>query len=242
MHDMPVQTSLEPQPTIQAAQHALEGCPEGKRVERLLGIPGYCSRLTRLEGPTAVYNGFLARPKRHFQIEPDDRNTSFVVSIPTSEMAVELVLPSKYFKEVLVDLQYYEDRKCQLKGPGVNQLQQAGTLKTKISTFSAALRARCKGSEQAVRDLFSEFDTNNDGNIDKVELLLGLRDLGVMITEDDVEAIWPVLDQDDDGEDKNVVKSAVTQSWPLLMLFACMYYNRRHFNRGTAPFFSNSRS
>ena len=48
--------------------------------------------------------------------------------------------------------------------------------------------------------IFAEFDSNGDGNIDKDEMSIGCRKLGVIITEAELDLIWPYFDTDDSGE------------------------------------------
>jgi Ca2+-binding EF-hand superfamily protein len=55
-------------------------------------------------------------------------------------------------------------------------------------------------SKAAVEAAFKSFDANNDGAIDSKELTAGLKNSGVCLTDQEIETIFAVADQDGDGQ------------------------------------------
>ena len=55
-------------------------------------------------------------------------------------------------------------------------------------------------NQSAVESAFKKFDANNDGAIDFNEMRNGLRNSGVLLTDQEIETIFAVADQDGDGE------------------------------------------
>lgn len=51
-----------------------------------------------------------------------------------------------------------------------------------------------------VKAAFKKFDVNNDGAIDFTEMRAGLRNSGVLLTDQEIETIFAVADQDGDGQ------------------------------------------
>jgi len=55
-------------------------------------------------------------------------------------------------------------------------------------------------SKSAAEAAFKKFDTNNDGAIDSKELSSGLKNSGILLTDQEVETIFAVADLDGDGQ------------------------------------------
>jgi hypothetical protein len=74
-------------------------------------------------------------------------------------------------------------------GAGVN-LGMKGTLQTLCAQIRAAMKAAKKRGGTTARQIFMQFDTDCNGIVDKDELLIGCRDMGIPITKEDVETLW----------------------------------------------------
>jgi len=55
-------------------------------------------------------------------------------------------------------------------------------------------------TQSEVEGAFKKFDTNNDGAIDYNEMKQGLKSSGVLLTEQEIETIFAIADQDGDGQ------------------------------------------
>ena len=83
-----------------------------------------------------------------------------------------------------------------------------GDVGVAVEALSSQIRAKIKAlvkhqggtPHDRLMQIFAGFDSNSDGNIDKAEMSLGCRRLGVIITEAELDLIWPYFDTDDSGE------------------------------------------
>jgi Ca2+-binding EF-hand superfamily protein len=57
-----------------------------------------------------------------------------------------------------------------------------------------------KKNSETIKDVFGRFDLDNNSAIDKKELKIGCRSLGIGISDAEVELIWPIFDEDGSGE------------------------------------------
>ena len=47
--------------------------------------------------------------------------------------------------------------------------------------------------------VFKRFDEDGSESIDKIEFVVGLRTLGIEITNKEADSLWPMFDYDGDG-------------------------------------------
>ena len=75
--------------------------------------------------------------------------------------------------------------------------EQGEALTSKLAALQCLQRllARPDG-----HDIFQKFDTDGDGTVSRVELQLGLRQIGEILSEQELDAVMVIADKDGDGE------------------------------------------
>ena len=68
------------------------------------------------------------------------------------------------------------------------------------SSIQAQLAAKVKKSGKRIAQVFAEFDADGGGTVDYDELRLGLRSLGVQLTNVEFEKMTKIWDQSGSGE------------------------------------------
>tara|TARA_B000000441_G_C21722601_1_gene340200 strand:- start:1197 stop:1412 length:216 start_codon:yes stop_codon:yes gene_type:complete len=57
-----------------------------------------------------------------------------------------------------------------------------------------------KSNNLSVEKIFSDFDLNDDGNIDKEEFKLGLKEIGIEdLSQNEIDEVMSFLDTDNNG-------------------------------------------
>lgn len=163
----------------------------------------FAARIKDLRGDLEKYNGRLTRPRQM-------TNGSYLVVIPASKAdtdsdeRTELVLTMKNLDAVpdLEFAQLQKDKKKEAVGSETSSgLGAAQSVRTKLESLTSQIRAKIKaiGTVEQVRKVFSQFDSNRNGIIDREEFLVGCRDLEIQITRKEITMLWPLWDTDSNG-------------------------------------------
>jgi hypothetical protein len=132
-------------------------------------------------------------------------------------VVIELVIHKK-FTELVLDYQAANERNKQAnQGSNADETRTGGLgaaqgLKHRYLSLLAQIRSAAKARTKydrsegevsmydSVREVFALFDRDASGTLDMEEFLVGCSELGIPLSEPELESLWPMLDMDGSGE------------------------------------------
>ena len=79
-------------------------------------------------------------------------------------------------------------------------LRNRGNFRATIVKLTEQIRSALAATGfDTTAELFQAIDTDSDGCLDKMELLVGCKSFGVHLAPSEIELIWPIFDADGDG-------------------------------------------
>ena len=151
--------------------------------------------LRNLIGPLGKYNHTFIRPKR---LPPLHRTAGKFVNQFEASVGENLVLvvgasnfdqirDRDYVRKSEKLLQEVKDKKSVTSG------NNRGSTKLSMIALSNEIRTSLKRRGD-LRGTFQDMDTDGNGSIDQTEMHLGLHHLGINVSAQDVELMWPIFD------------------------------------------------
>jgi hypothetical protein len=156
------------------------------KIPVLLAAGGYVAQLCGLVGSLAQYNQSIVKP-RLIRKDPVRGTEMYEVKLPDGKILA--VPPSK----LKIGVDRGRVRRLSFAQPQDKKKKPLAHNRSSAKAVLNFLSGQLRTNRLEVEKVFQEFDMDSNGCVSKREMLAGCKAVGIYITPEEIDLVWPIF-------------------------------------------------